>query len=137
MIDKLLEIDQQRTPKVHTNTILIATRDRLLINEYVLHYASVDSPFLSYIPPLPFKRGMGEQSAAYMWANLYTSVKQYSKVVLRDQLINNCCIMLVKISPPPLSSLLSLLRIGWESTVLHICRTYLSFKSQSQRPSFN
>ena len=33
---------------------------RLLINEYVLHYASVDSPFPSSIPPFPFKEAMGE-----------------------------------------------------------------------------
>ena len=55
-----------------------------MLFNYALHYASLDSPLPSSIPPFPFKDGIGEYSAAYMLCNIHTSVKQHVKASLRD-----------------------------------------------------
>ena len=66
--------------------------DQLLINRYVLLKNSVDFPFISSIPPFPFKEWMGECCTCAV--NFYISVRQYLKVGLRGPLliIDMCCI---------------------------------------------
>ena len=57
----------------------------------MLHYASINSSFLSSIPPFPFKDAMGEESAAYMHMKMDVALAAhvyYLKVGLWDQLLN-------------------------------------------------